>query len=66
MGRVGWPVPASPEIYATVALGKRRGDESYEDEIQVVMNSYEMPPQKRVRSDKPNGILDLEGSVVRT
>ena len=57
MGWVDWPIPASQETSTTMALGKRRHDESHGDGV-VVMNSHEMQPQKRVRGDNPNGILE--------
>ena len=62
---MGWPIPASPES-VTVALGKRRRDVSHEDGVPVVMNSHEMPAQKRVRSDIPNGIFKAAWSAPRT
>jgi hypothetical protein len=57
-----WPVPAAPATLAPVlAPGKRRcdGDEA-------VIDSYEMPPQKRVRAGKANGILKATRSTART
>ena len=60
-----WPIPAVPETSAT-ALGKRRRDESHGDRVPVVMNSREMPPQKRVRGGKANGILKTARSATRT
>lgn len=49
----------------TTALSKRRHDEFRRDRAPVV-DGYEMPPQKRVRGDKPNGILKKARSATRS
>jgi hypothetical protein len=61
---VAWPIP--PETSAAEAPGKRRHDESHGDRVPVVTNSREMPPQKRVRGGKANGILKSARSATRT
>jgi hypothetical protein len=63
---VAWPILTAPEISATAAPGKRRHDESHGDRAPVVTNSREMPPQKRVRGSKANGILKTARSTTTT
>jgi hypothetical protein len=63
---VAGSIPAPPETSAAAAPGKRRRDESHGDRVPVVMNSREMPPQKRVRGGKANGILKTARSATRT
>jgi hypothetical protein len=65
---VGWatnevagPISTAAETFATAAPGKRRRDESHGDRVPVVM-----PPQKRVRGGKANGILKTAWSATRT
>jgi hypothetical protein len=63
---VALPISTAPETSATVAPGKRRRDESHNDRVPVVMNSREIPPQKRVKGGKVNGILKTARSTTRT
>ena len=49
-----------------MALGKRHRDEPHGNGVPVVMNNHEMPAQKRVRSDNPNGILETAWSALGT
>ena len=58
--------PAAPVTSApTAALGKRRWDEFFSDEIRGAID-YPVASQKRVRDEKVNGILRASGSIVRT
>ena len=63
---VARPIPVAPTTTgSTTAPAKRRRDESHCDGAQVV-DGYEMPPQKRARGGKPNGILKAARSAPRT
>ena len=64
---VPWPIPAALATSApTAAPAKRRYHESHGDGAPVIVNGYGMPPQKRVRGDKLNGILRAARSAPRT
>ena len=63
---MAWPILAASETSATAAPSKRRRDESHGNRAPAVMNSREMPPQKRVRGGKTNGILRTARSATRT
>lgn len=64
---VAWSIPAAPVTSTPIVVpAKRRGDEFHPDGASVIVESYGMPPQKRVRSDKPNGILEATRSAPRT
>jgi hypothetical protein len=45
---------------------KRRHHESHGDRASVTVDGYGMPFQKRVKGDKPNGILKAARSATRT
>jgi hypothetical protein len=63
---VGWPIPSEAATSEpTAAPAKRRHDEVHRDEVPVV-DGNEMPPQKRVRASKPNGIPKAARSAPRT
>ena len=64
--RLSVPTPAAPVASARVAaLGKRRWDEFFSDEIRGAIE-YPVASQKRVRDETTNGILRASGSVSRT
>ena len=64
---VYWPIPTVPATSApTVAPAKRRRYESHGDEAPVIVDGYGVPPQKRFRGERANGILRAVRSAPRT
>jgi hypothetical protein len=60
-----WPIPVAPATSVHTAPAKRCRDEFQRDGASVV-DGHEMPPHKRARGVKPNGILKAARSAPTT
>jgi hypothetical protein len=62
---LGVTAASAPTAVPTVALGKRRREESYGDDAPVELHGYRMSPPRRAGSGKETGILTAQ-SAART